>query len=42
MQINVPLLPGSFTGDSVPVALVVNYSSSSYQTVTIAVAPAGK
>jgi len=43
IQINVPLLPGLPTGNSVPVSIVVNNStSSSYQPVTIAVAPAGK
>lgn len=42
-QINVPLPPGLSTGSAVPVAIVVgNTVSTSYQTVTIAVAPAAK
>jgi uncharacterized protein (TIGR03437 family) len=42
MQINVPLIPGLLTGRALPVAIVVGNASSSYQSVTIAVAPASK
>jgi len=42
MQINVPLLPGVSTGNAVPVGIGAGNAFSSYQPVTIAVAPAGK
>lgn len=42
MQINVPLLPGVSTGNAVPVQIGPGNALSSYQPVTIAVAPAGK
>jgi len=42
MQINVPLLPCVPTGNAVPVQIGPGSALSSYQPVTIAVAPAGK